>query len=144
MALNNVDSSVSVFTSLPAVSKLTHCPKCGPSTNFRIKMIMVLWWTLIPDQSSKLLLALASPVILGIGLSLHSFNHFGMGPPLRREGSDSFWSPPSTGEWLLSLSLNPSSLWCSLFTLARTTQKTLLSTILPLLLEYPLPQYLSL
>jgi hypothetical protein len=107
-ALNNVVSSASVFTPLPSVSQLTHCPNCRLSTNFKIKMKVMLRWTVNPDQSRKLLLALASTVALGIGprrdrwsylSSFHTFTCFEMGPHLlREEGSDYYRSLPSTLE----------------------------------------------
>jgi hypothetical protein len=95
--------SASVLTFLPACDCLT--------TNALLQLSTLNWLT--PVQSSKLLLVLASTVVLGFVphrdpwqyfSSFRTFMCFEMGPPFRRdEGSGYFCSPPpSTGQsnWL--------------------------------------------
>jgi hypothetical protein len=94
-------SSASVLTFLPAGNCLT--------TNALLQLSTLNWLT--PVQSSKLLLVLASRVVLGFlprrdpcsyFCFLQTFLCFEMGPPFRREeGSDYCWSPHlSWGVWL--------------------------------------------
>jgi hypothetical protein len=90
-------------------SRFPNCPRAS-DTSFSLLTTVTLNWLSQPLQSSKLLLALASTVVLGFGprqdpwpyiCPFHAFTCFEMGPPLwQEEESVYYWSLPATGEWL--------------------------------------------